>query len=134
MIKAIRIVWSMPVKMKDRYGMMLLLAVFGALFCYREYHKFDYIPLIPITLSLVLIIMVWVFKKPAEFVVRVWLTITRIIGSISFSIILFILFYLVLTPFSVLSRMFGNQYLLLKPANTYWTKVNMKETNYKNQG
>ena len=73
--------------------------------------------------------------KPIQ---KAWMTLAVILGWIVTRIILIILFYLVVTPIGILSRLFGKDLLNLKldkKANSYWIKKT-KETDkarYQNQ-
>jgi hypothetical protein len=52
-----------------------------------------------------------------------WMTFAAIMGWFMTRVILSILFYVVITPISVISRLFGKKFLILKPEKTktsYW--------------
>lgn len=63
-----------------------------------------------------------VVLKPIQ---KVWMTVALLIGSVMTRVILLVLFYLVITPIGIISRLFGNKFLDLKidkSANSYWIK------------
>ena len=76
-----------------------------------------------LTLGLVLPIVL----KP---VYRVWMTVALVIGFIMTRVILYIMFYLVLTPLGFLSRLISNDSMNLKidkSCKSYWIKRTNKE-------
>ena len=63
---------------------------------------------------------------------KVWMAFALIIGYIMTRVILFILFYFILTPVSVISKVFGNQFLDIKINKTkesYWNYRKVKTFN-----
>ena len=59
------------------------------------------------------------------FTQKVWMGIAVVIGFFMSRVILSILYFLILTPLSVVSRLTGKKYLNLKfrePVETYWIK------------
>ncbi|TAN45280.1 MAG: hypothetical protein EPN22_04625 [Nitrospirae bacterium] len=64
------------------------------------------------------------FKKLAVKIARLWLDLSELIGRINSYLLLGIIFYLFLTPISLLFRMFKNDPLCLKregSGKTYWS-------------
>ena len=73
--------------------------------------------------------------KPIQ---KIWMAFALIIGSIMTRVILSVLFYLVITPIGLLSRLSGKNFLdikLDKSQNSYWIprKILFNKTNYENQ-
>ena len=73
--------------------------------------------------------------KPIQ---KIWMAFALIMGSIMTRVILSVLFYLVITPISLLSRLSGKDFLDLKfdkSASSYWIarKATFNKTNYENQ-
>ena len=61
--------------------------------------------------------------KPLQ---KVWMTIAVLIGFVMSRVILTVLFFLVLSPLAIVSRLFGKKHLDLsfrKPDSTYWNPV-----------
>ncbi len=62
---------------------------------------------------------------------KIWMMVAVILGWVMTRIILSILFYLVITPISLLGRLFGKRFLDLKidrSATSYWIKRENKPT------
>ena len=56
---------------------------------------------------------------------KFWMGLAIVLGFVMSRVILTILFYLVLTPISIIARIFGKKFMLLKydkSAKTYWEK------------
>jgi hypothetical protein len=70
---------------------------------------------------------------------KVWMGLAIILGFIMSRIILTILFYIVLTPISLIARIFGKKFMMLKydkSAKTYWEKrsiIHKKAIDYERQ-
>ncbi|MBI3591344.1 MAG: hypothetical protein HY094_08230 [Candidatus Melainabacteria bacterium] len=61
-----------------------------------------------------------VLLKPIQ---KIWMTIALILGFVMTRVILFILFYLILSPVALISRLLGKQFLdskVDKNRNSYW--------------
>ena len=76
-----------------------------------------------------------VLLKPIQ---KIWMAFALILGSIMTRVILSILFYLVITPISLLSRLSGKNFLDLKfdkSVSSYWIsrKAPFDKANYENQ-
>ncbi len=79
----------------------------------------------PVFFILSLILLVPAFLKPSLLkpVQKVWMGLALMIGWVMTRVILSILFYLVLTPISLLAKIFGRNFLDLKGKETkesYW--------------
>ncbi len=74
--------------------------------------------------------------RPVHFV---WMTIAEIMGWVMTRVILILLFFLVITPISLVSRLFGSKYLDLdfgEPRSSYWsrrTKSELRQSDYERQ-
>ena len=73
--------------------------------------------------------------KPLQ---KIWMTIGIMMGFVMSRVILTVLFYLLLSPLALISRLSGKKYLDLafhKPDPTYWNPVNAKKEKeyYENQ-
>jgi len=97
----------------------IALGIFGGLFLWRGRGYYDilfYIAGAFILLGLVFPIVL----KPIQ---KVWMTLAVILGWVMTRVILCILFYVVVTPIGLISRLFGKAFLDLKfdeNAQTYW--------------
>jgi hypothetical protein len=66
-----------------------------------------------------------VLPKPLQPVYTTWLKITHAIGKAVTTLMLTLAYYLVITPFGVVQRLFGHTLMPLKPdkeADSYWVK------------
>ncbi len=69
-------------------------------------------------------------------VYKLWMVVARITGWFMTRIILGILFYLVVTPISLIARLAGKDFLdekLDKNATSYWIPTPLKKRSYENQ-
>ena len=60
---------------------------------------------------------------------KIWMTLAAVLGFFMSRLILIFLFYLILTPVSLIARLFGKRFLELKPdsrLSSYW---NLRERN-----
>lgn len=70
---------------------------------------------------------------------KVWMSLAIVLGFIMTRVILAILFYLILTPVSVIAKIFGKKFVELnfdKSAETYWEKrsvIHKKSIDYERQ-
>lgn len=70
-----------------------------------------------IVLSLALLLMSLIFKKLISRFVVVWLKVTNFIGRIINKVVLFLVFFLVLTPVALLYRVFNRNALGIKKSD-----------------
>ena len=103
-------------------------AVLGLLFWWRNKSFYHWV-LIIAALFLITGFLFPILLKPVH---KIWMTFALLIGFVMTRVILLVLFYIVLTPISLISRLFGTQYLDLKykdGKNSYWTYRIQKEFN-----
>ena len=97
----------------------IALGIFGGLFLWRGKEYYDilfYIAGAFILLGLVAPIIL----KPIQ---KIWMTLAIILGWVMTRVILCILFYVIVTPIGLISRLFGKRFLDLEfdeNARTYW--------------
>ncbi len=106
---------------------VFLMVVAGFLF-WKDRESFE-ILLIP---GLVLCILGFTIPVVLKPVYWVWMVFATILGWVMTRVILSLLFYVVITPIGVLSRMFGNQFLDLKwdtSKDSYWNSRTTKQQN-----
>ena len=115
----------------------IVLGMFGGLLFWKHkdyYHYFLIISFILILLGISLPSLL----KPLQ---KAWMTIAVVIGWFMTRVILSILFYLVVTPIRILSRLFGNSFLDIKfnkdkSQKSYWVlkeKLQSEKNNYERQ-
>ncbi len=106
----------------------IVFSVLGLLFWWQG--KSFYIwTLIISTLFLVTGFLLPILLKPIH---KIWMTLSLLIGFVMTRIILFVLFYFVLTPISLISRLLRTQYLdlkLEKDKDSYWSYKDQVEHN-----
>jgi hypothetical protein len=98
-------------------GVALLLI--GLLMLLKKNHAFIYL-FITSGIILILGFILPVVLKPLQ---KIWMTFAVIMGWIVSRIILIILFFIILTPISLISRLFGKKYLDIrmdKTEDSYW--------------
>ena len=113
---------------------VFLLIVAGFLF-WKGRETFGVLLISGLTLS-ILGLTVPIILKPIYWA---WMTFATILGWIMTRVILSLLFYIVITPIGVLSRLFGKKFLDIKwnkSKDTYWNfrpKEQRKKEDYENQ-
>ena len=97
----------------------IALGIFGGLFLWRGKEYYDI--LFYIGGSFILLgLAIPIVLKPIQ---KVWMTLAIILGWVMTRVILSILFYVVVTPIGLISRLFGKEFLDLKfdkDAQSYW--------------
>ena len=113
---------------------IILLIISGFLF-WKEKESFQIFFAIGITLFLTAIAIPAVLKP----VYWIWMIFATILGWIMTRLILSILFYVILTPIGLVSRLFGKQFVELrwdKSNDSYWnlrTNEHLQKENYEKQ-
>jgi len=108
----------------------LILIIITGLFFWKE----DIYQIL-IFLSALLIILGFVAPNILRPVYWVWVIFGIILGWFVTRILLSIIFYLILTPIGLISRMFGKQFLMLKNSEkkkSYWNMKDPQSLEYKN--
>jgi len=100
---------------------LILLIIAGFLF-WKENESFQIILTIGVVLC-VLGITLTVVLKP---IYLMWMIFATVLGWIMTRVILSVLFYAILTPIGLISRLFGKQFLELK-----WNKTDITYWNYR---
>lgn len=89
--------------------------------------------------ALLLILPAIVFPKILLPIQKAWMTLAVILGWVMTRVILSILFYIIVTPIGVISRVFGKQFLEIKSdrsQHSYWhprERSKIEPTKYENQ-
>jgi len=84
------------------------------------------------TISILLIVCAIIFPIILRTLNKLWMIISILLGWLMTRVILLILFYLVLTPISLLTKIFKKDFLDLKfddSGNSYWVKREKKILN-----
>ena len=89
--------------------------------------------------ALLLVIPAFIFPKILLPIQKIWMTLAVVLGWVMTRVILSILFYLIVTPIGIISRVFGKQFLDIKSDRSqpsYWhprerSKIEPKK--YENQ-
>ena len=109
----------------------VLIAIVMLLFC-KEKQSYDILMIVGVILCVTSLILP-VILKPFYFA---WMTFAVILGWIMTRVILSLVFYGIITPIGLFSRLVGKEFLNLKlnkTENTYWNhrrKHSLKKTNY----
>ena len=112
---------------------LILLVIAGYLF-FKEKESFQMFITIGFTLLFISFIIPVVFKP----VFLIWMSFATILGWFMTHVILSLLYYTIITPIGVISRLFGKQFLELKwdqSKESYWNKrlVEGNNNDYKKQ-
>ena len=113
----------------------IILIMISGLLIWKEIESFQIFLTIGVVLN-VLGIVIPVFLKPIYWI---WMIFATILGWIMTRIILSILFYVILTPIGLISRLFGKQFVELrwdKSKESYWnfrTNEHLQNENYEKQ-
>ena len=92
-----------------------------------------------LALSFLFIVLSFLGTSLLKPLYKIWMSFGIIIGSVSSKIILLITFYLVVTPFALVSKLFGNKWLDISfkdRKNSYWIprdKTKIETKSYDNQ-
>jgi hypothetical protein len=100
-------------------------SVFGLLFWLRGKSYFVYF----LFCSLPFLFFGILFPIVLKPIQKVWMAFSILLGWIITRIILFILYYFILTPISLIARLFGKDFLKLKinkDAKSYWLKKKIR--------
>ena len=84
----------------------------------------------------IIFILAQINPNSLNLIFKLWIALGKFIGNIMSRIMLFILFYLIFTPFGFVIRLFGGDLLSTKPdgkADTYWIDRTDQPTSLKNQ-
>ena len=121
---------STPKELKE-FGMVMgiFFAILTGLFWWRHRNFLPYACLSAVFFILRFVMPAWL--KPLQ---KIWMTFAVMMGFVMTRVILGILFFLVLTPVSFISRLTGKKFLDLdfkKPQDTYWNPYNKDNTGLK---
>jgi len=104
---------------KFGYVMTVALSILGGILLWQGKSAYMYIFVIAAAL-LVSGLLFPIILKPLH---KVWMTLALILGWFTTRVILILLFYLIITPLSLVLRLFGFRFLNLRfdeGASTYW--------------
>ena len=102
---------------------VILLIIAGFLF-WKEKESFQILLTFGVTLCILGIAIPFILKP----IYWVWMIFATILGWIMTRVILSLLFYMILTPIGLISRLFGKQFLELK-----WNKTDSTYWNYRSK-
>ena len=120
-----------------KFGITLgiVFGLLGGLFLWRDKPYYFYLFLLS-AFFLFFGLMFPIFLKPIH---KMWMGLALVLGSVMTRVILSVLFYLVITPLGLISRLSGKDFLDLKfnkSASSYWIqrkKVIFEKANYEKQ-
>ncbi len=120
-----------------KFGITLgiVFGLLGGLFFWREKPYYSYLFILA-AFFLFFGLVLPVLLKPIH---KGWMTLALVLGSIMTRIILSILFYLVITPLGLISKLSGKDFLDLKfdkSASSYWVprkKIAFEKSDYEKQ-
>ena len=120
-----------------KFGLLVggVLAALGILYLLRHKARYPWF-LIP---GVVLLAFGVVLPRALKYVYIAWMTLTIMLGFVMARVILTLFFFLVITPLSLVARLFGKDFLKLKldrQVATYWIRREQKlrtQANYEQQ-
>jgi hypothetical protein len=120
-----------------KFGLLVggVLAALGILYLLRHEARYPWF-LIP---GVVLLAFGVVLPRALKYVYIAWMTLTIMLGFVMARVILTLFFFLVITPLSLVARLFGKDFLNLKldrQVTTYWIRREQKlrtQANYEQQ-
>ena len=103
----------------------IILFIISSLLIYYNKESYQLIAIVGSTFIVVGYVLP-VLLKP---IYLVWMTIAVILGWIMTRVIISVVFYLILTPISLITRLFGEDFLALKKidSDSYW---NLRDSDY----
>ena len=113
---------------------VILLIIAGFLF-WKEKESFQILLTFGVTLCILGIVIPFILKP----IYWVWMIFATILGWIMTRVILSLLFYIIVTPIGLISRLFGKQFVELrwdKSNDSYWNFISneyLKKENYEKQ-
>ncbi|MBL0340098.1 MAG: hypothetical protein IPP71_03765 [Bacteroidetes bacterium] len=122
------------IKRKDRFYFSLVVLLLAGWYCYTQYFK-NAIPIAeyPVQLYMVPLVLLAIvlFKIPGNFVLHLWLVTATIIGQIVFSVFLFIMYFLLLSPLFMLIGYFTKKQV---NPDSNWSSTKYINNDYQNMG
>ena len=120
-----------------KFGITLgiVFGLLGGLFLWREKPYYPYL----FALSLFFLFFGLLFPTLLKPIHKVWMGLALILGSIMTRVILSVLFYLVITPLGLISKLSGKDFLDLKfdkSVSSYWISrknITFEKANYEKQ-
>ncbi len=120
-----------------KFGITLgiVFGLLGGLFLWREKSYYFYLFILS-AFFLFFGLVLPVLLKPIH---KIWMGLALVLGSIMTRVILSVLFYLVITPLGLISKLSGKDFLDLKfdkSASSYWIqrkKITFEKSNYEKQ-
>lgn len=115
--------------------MGVVFGLFGGLFLLRERPYYFYLFILS-AFFLFFGVVLPVLLKP---IYKIWMSLALVLGSIMTRIILSVLFYLIITPLGLISKLSRKDFLDLKfdqSAGSYWIqrkKIPLEKSNYEKQ-
>lgn len=97
------------------------LSVLGGILLWRH----DGLHLYAFAASAFFVILALFWPSPLKPLQKAWMSLAAVLGFIMSRLILIVLFFMILTPLSLIARLFGKRFLELKPDTTlpsYWNK------------
>ncbi len=128
---------NLDIKSLRKFGIMMAIALLIITFIIVIRHKYSPMP----TFIISAIFFISAFTMPALLrpVYVIWMKFAFILSWINTRLILFIIFYLIFTPFGIVMRLFGVDLLnrkIDKNKNSYWqkaAKITLLQLNYEKQ-
>ena len=120
-----------------KFGITLgiVFGLLGGLFLWREKPYYFSLFILSVFFLFFGLVLPWLLKP----IHKIWMTVALVLGSIMTRVILSVLFYLVITPLGLISKLSGKDFLDLKfdrSASSYWivrNKTTFEKANYEKQ-
>lgn len=127
-------IWMRPVSLKDRLLFCLMIVLASGLYLYSKLdalsqslneHLFEFICILG------LILLIAFIRPVGKFIIRLWLSVSGTIGQVVFMALLFIVFYVFLSPVYILFNLIKKKDLRM---SSNWSTGSHKNSNYKSPG
>lgn len=115
--------------------MAIALSIIGAFLFWKKFN-YHYVLFI---VAVIFLALGFIIPAALKYVYKAWMTLAIIMGFIMTKVIMFLLFFLIITPMGIVGRILGKKFLdtdIDKNAVTYWIKREQTEkikTDYERQ-
>jgi hypothetical protein len=132
LIKGYKDLWNKKISLRDRLLFALVLLIVGSIYFWSNFIRKD----IPfgnyqwyVLLTITIILLIACTPTPGGWIVKLWLMISSTIGKLVFAIILFLVYFLIISPLFILVNLFRKK----DKSGTGW-KEPMLNKDYLNMG
>ena len=114
----------------------LFTAIFAIVFIYFQYHHSTWLAIVSLTFSGFFALITIFYPSALSPLNRAWFALSLFLGKIVSPIVLSVIFFVLIVPVALVTRLFGRDILLLKKrqVSSYWVdKEPIEPDSFKNQ-